>query len=103
MGIINYLSRFFAFLSDLRAPLQNLLKKDSGFVWTNAHQQTFDQLKLHMSNDVRLQFYDCSKPLYKEVYTSKKGIGAIMLQEDNIVKNTSKQGCDIPNNLRPIS
>ena len=33
--------------------------------------------------------------------TSKKGIGAIMLQEDSIVKNTSK--CDIPNNLCPIS
>ena len=81
--------------------MQNLLKKDSKFIWTIVHQQTFDQLKLHVSNDVKLQFYDCSKPLYIEVDTSKKGIGAVMLQEDSIVKNTSK--CDITNNLRPIS
>ena len=101
LGTVNYLSRFLPFLSDLRAPLQNLLKKDSEFIWTNVHQQTFDQLKLHVSNDVKLNFYDCSKPLYIEVDTSKKGIGAVMLQEDSIVKNTSK--CDIPNNLHPIS
>ena len=95
------MSRFFPFLSHLRAPLQNVLKKDSEFIWTNVHQQTFDQLKLHVSNDVKLNFYDCSKSLYIEVDTSKKGIGAVMLQGDSIVKNTSK--CDIPNNLRPIS
>ena len=88
LGTVNYLSRFLPFLSDLRAPLQNLLKKDSEFIWTNVHQHTFDQLKLHVSNDVKLNFYDCSKPLYIEVDTSKKGIGAAMLQEDSFVKNT---------------
>ena len=101
LGTVNYFSRFLPFLSDLRAPLQNLLKKGSEFIWTNVHQQTFDQLKLHVSNDVKLNFYGCSKPLYIEVDTSKKGIGAVMLQEDSIVKNASK--CDIPNNLCPIS
>ena len=65
------------------------------------HQNAFDQLKLHVSNDVKLQFYDCRKPLYIEVDTSKKGIGVAMLQEDCIVQNMSR--CDIPNNLRPIS
>ena len=101
LGTVNYLSSFLPFLSDLKAPLQNVLKKDSEFIWTNVHQHTFDQLKLHVSNDVKLNFYDSSKPLYIEVDTSKKGIGATMLQEDSIVKNTSK--CDIPNNLHPIS
>ena len=100
-GTVNYLSRFLIFLSDLRAPLQNLLKKDSEFVWTSMHQNAFDQLKLYVSNDVKLHFYDYRKPLYIEVDTSKKGIGAAMLQEDCIVQNTSR--CDIPNNLRPIS
>ena len=97
LSTVNYLSRFLPFLSGIRAPLQNLLKKDSEFIWTNVHQQ----LKLHVSYDVKLNFYDSNKPLYIEVDTSKKGIGAVMLQEDSIVKNTSK--CDIPNNLHPIS
>ena len=70
-------------------------------MWTSMHQNAFDQLKLHVSNDVKLQFYDYRKPLYIEVDTSKKGIGVAMLQEDCIVQNMSR--CDIPNNLRPIS
>ena len=53
-----------------------------------------------MSNNVKLQFYDVSKPLYMEVDMSKKGTGAVMLQEDPIVKDASKS--DIPTNLRPI-
>ena len=53
----------------------------------SVHQKAFDEIKLHVSNDVKLQFYDSSKPLYIEVDTSKKGIGAVMLQEDTIMIN----------------
>ena len=65
------------------------------------HQHAFDQIKLHVSNDVKLQFYDANKPLYIEVDMSKKGIGTVMLQEDSIMKDDSKS--EIPTNLRPIS
>ena len=91
------MSRFLAFLSDLHTPLQSLLKKDTKFV----HQCAFDQIKLHVSNDVKLQFYNAHKPLYIEVDMSKKGIGAVMLQEDNIMRDDSKS--EISTNLRPIS
>ena len=101
LGTINYLSRFLAFLSDLRVPVQALLKKGTEFVWMSVHQHAFDQIKLHVSNDVKLQFYDANKPFYIEVDMSKKGIEAIMLQEDGIVQNESKS--EIPTNLRPIS
>ena len=101
LGTVNYLSRFLAFLSDLHAPLQSLLKKNTEFIWTPVHQHAFDQIKLHVSNDVKLQFYDASKSLYIEVDTSKKGIGAVLLQEDSIVRNESKS--EIPMNLRLIS
>ena len=56
LGTVNYLSQFLIFLSDLRAPVQNLLKKDSEFMWTSTHQNAFDQLKLHVFNNVKLQF-----------------------------------------------
>ena len=102
LGTVNYLSHFLAFLSDLCTPLQALLKKGTEFVWTTVHQCAFDQIKLHVSNDVKLQFYDANKPLYIEVDTFKKGIGAVMLQGDSIVSNTAKSD-EIPTNLRPIS
>ena len=128
LGTVNYLSQFLAFLSDLCASFQSLLKKDTEFVWTPVHQKAFDEIKLHVSNDVKLQFYGSSKPLCIEVDTSKKGIGTVMLQEDTIVINSdsnhdsnhdsncdsnhdsncdsnrdSKPGSEIPTNLRPIS
>ena len=103
LGTVNYLLRFLAFLSDLCAPPQSLLKKDTEFIWTSVHQRAFDQIKLHDSNDVKLQFYDARKTLYIEVDTSKKDIGAVMLQEDNIMRDDSKSGSEIPTNLRPIS
>ena len=51
---------------------------------------------------MKLQFYNANKPLYIEVDTSKKGIGAVMLQGDSTVPNTAKSD-EIPMNLRPIS
>ena len=102
LGTVNYLSHFLAFLSDLHVPLQALLKKGTQFISTMVHQRAFDQIKLHVSNDVKLQFYDTNKPLYIEVDTSKKGIGAVMLQGDSIVPNTAKSD-EILMNLRPIS
>ena len=102
LGMVNYLSRFLAFLSDLHIPLESLLKKDTELTWMPVHQHAFDdQIKLHTCNDVKLQIYNASKPLYIEVDTSKKGIGGVMLQEDSIMRNESKP--KIPTNLRPIS
>ena len=101
LGTVNYLSYFLAFLLDLCSPLQGLLKKDAEWVWTSVHQEAFDKLKLHASNDVKLQFYNSGAELYIEVDISKKGIGITMLQEDKIVQNTSKM--KISSNLRPIS
>ena len=102
LGTVNYLSHFLAFLSDLHAPLQVLLKKGTEFIWTTVHQRAFDQIKLHVSNDVKLQFYNANKLLYIEVDTFKKGIGAVVLQGDSIVPNTAKSD-EILMNLRPIS
>ena len=70
LGTVNYLLRFLAFLSDLRAPLQSLLKKDTEFIWMPVHQHAFDLIKLYVSNDVKLQFYDVHMPLYIKVDTS---------------------------------
>ena len=71
MGSVNYLSKFLAFLSDLHATLQLLLKKDSEFIWTDTHTVAFNRIKEHVSNDVKLQFFDSSKPLFIEVVASK--------------------------------
>ena len=70
-----------------RVPLlQLLLKKDSEFIWTDTHTLAFNRIKEHVSNEVKLQFFDSSKLLFIEVNASKRGIGAAMLQCDPIVQ-----------------
>ena len=88
LGTVNYLSRFLAFLSDLHAPLQSLLKKDTEFVWMPVHQQESDQLKLHVSNDIKWQFYNASKPLYIEVDTSNDRGNSIETIAQDVMNTT---------------
>ena len=101
LGSVNYLCKFIPYLSDLRRPLQGLLKSDSEFIWTQVHDKAFENLKQAICKDITLQFFDSDLPLYIEVDASQKGIGAIMLQPDKNHKNTSNT--EIPNNLRPVA
>ena len=98
---VNYLCKFIPYLSDLRQPLQELLKSSNEFVWTHAHDAAFSQVKEAIWKDIMLRFFDTDLPVYIEVDASKKGIGAVMLQPDKSTKNTSNDA--IPNNLRPVS
>ena len=101
LGSVNYLCKFIPYLSDLRQPLQGLLKSNSEFIWTQVHDKAFENLKQAICKDITLQFFDSDLPLYIEADASQKGIGAIMFQPDKSHKNTSKS--EIPNNLRPVA
>ena len=100
LGSVNYLCKFIPYLSDLRQPLQGLLKSDIEFLWTQVHDKTFKNPKQVICKDITLQFFDSDLPLYIETDASQKAIGAIMLQPDKKCKNTSTT--EIPNNLRPV-
>ena len=97
LGSVNYLWKFIPYLSDLRQPLQELLKSNSEFLWTPVHEKTLDNIKEAICKDITLQVFDSDLPLYIETDASKKGIGAIMLQPEKMTKDTSNMG--IPNNL----
>ena len=45
LAAVNYLARFIPHLSTLRAPLQDLLKKENDFIWAPNHQICFDKIK----------------------------------------------------------
>ena len=101
LGSVNYLCKFIPDLSDLRQPLQDLLKSSNEFYCTQVHEKAFNQLKKAIAKDVTLQFFNQDLPLYIEVDASKKGIGAVMLQPDKTTKNTNN--VQIPNNLPPVA
>ena len=101
LGSINYLSRFIPGLSQLRKPLQALIKKNSEYVWTDVHDRMFQDLKNMVSEDCLIQFYDPHKPLFIECDASKQGIGCMMLQPDDNIPTSVNNG--IPSNLQPVA
>ena len=61
-------------------PLQPNL---SPFQWTELHQKSFEKLKLVLTSAPVLAYPDYSKPFLLETDASLKGLGAVLLQEDD--------------------
>ena len=53
------------------------------FQWTELHQKSFEKLKLALTSAPVLAYPDYSKPFLLETDASLKGLGAVLLQEDN--------------------
>ena len=79
LGSVNYMSRFISRLSELREPLQQLVKKNTEFVWTDHHNKAFTSIKDAISADCLVHFLDLSKPIFIESDANLQGIGSILL------------------------
>ena len=90
LGMVTYLSPFIPSLSTHTAPLQELLKKDSEFMWNPTYQEAFNQIKKLVCKDTTLWYFDVQKPVTVQVDASKKGLGATLLQEGCPVTFASK-------------
>ncbi|CAI5671962.1 unnamed protein product [Oreochromis niloticus] len=65
LGMANYLSRFAPRLSEVNAPLRQLLKQDSEFIWDQNHDRVFHQMKDLITREPGpiLAYYDTTKEL----------------------------------------
>ena len=90
LGMVTYLSPFIPSLSTHTAPLRELLKKDSEFIWNTSYQEAFDRIKELVCKDTTLRYSDIRKPVTIQVDTSGKGLGAALLQEGHPVAFASK-------------
>ena len=90
LGMVTYLSPFIPSLSTHTAPLRELLKKDSEFIWNTSYQEAFDRIKELVCKDTTLHYFDVRKPVTIQVDASGKGLGAALLQEGCPVAFASK-------------
>ena len=93
-----YLSKFCPNLSSSVLSLQELIKQDAAFIWSDMHESTFHTAKELFSKATALRFYDSSLPVTLQVDTSEDAIGGVLLQQDKPVcltmhtlSNTEKQ------------
>ena len=90
LGLVTYLSPFIPGLSTLTAPLRELLKKDTDFIWNCTYDTILEQIKEAVVSDTTLRYFDPSLPVTIKVDASQAGLGAALLQNGKPIAFTSK-------------
>ncbi|XP_073354657.1 uncharacterized protein [Aegilops tauschii subsp. strangulata] len=91
LGSVGYYRRFIEGFSTVAKPMTQLLKKDKKFVWTEACEQSFQELKKKLTTAPVLTVPDIHKSF--EVYcdASRKGLGCVLMQDGKVVAYASRQ------------
>jgi len=90
LGLVNYLNRFSPALADLTAPLRALSKKDTLFTWESSQQAAFEPIKKEITSAPVLAYFDQSKACTVQSDASKKGLGAVLIQDGKPVIYASR-------------
>ena len=69
-------------MSEVKAPLRELIKKDVEFHGLDIHDKAFSDLKKILIDPEALRYYDVAKPVTLQVDASEHGLGAA-LSKDN--------------------
>ena len=81
LGMVNYLGKFLPNLSDISAPLRNLLEKDVEWCFDAPQMKAVQELKEMVTNNPILKFYDIQLPTRVSSDASTEGLGAVMEQQ----------------------
>ena len=90
IGMINYLSKFSARLSELSKPTRELSKEKVPFNWGLEHREAFIVIKKEIAKALILAYYDLNKETILQTDVSIKGLRACLMQQGEPVYFTSK-------------
>ena len=68
-------------MSEITAPLRQLLKKDINWSWNQEHTSAMNKTKKILSSSPVLSFFNTSKDVQIQVDASSRGLGACIIQE----------------------
>jgi hypothetical protein len=90
LGLADYYRKFVKHFGILARPLIDLLKKNTVYLWTRDHEDSFAALKLALSSAPVLALPDFSLPFAIETDACATGIGAVLIQQGHPLAFISK-------------
>ena len=85
IGMVNYLSKFSARLSELAEPIRDLSKEKVPFNWGLEQDGAFQLIKKEIAAAPILAYYNSKKPTVLQTSASCKGLGACLFQNQKPV------------------
>ena len=81
LGMVNYLQKFAPNLSEVTAPMRDLLKEENVFLWDEQlHGRSFEQVKKLISEAPVLKYFDPKGETELQCDASENGLGACLMQ-----------------------
>ena len=90
LGLVNFLNRYTPKLAELCSPLGKLILKDSHYSPGDPEHAAFDAIKAEFKKKIILPYFDRNKETILQTDASKKGFGAVILQEEQPIYYASR-------------
>ena len=90
LGLVNFLNRYTPRLAELCSPLRKLILKDSHYSPGDPEHAAFNAIKAEFQKKIILPYFDRNKETILQTDASKKGFGAVILQEEQPIYYASR-------------
>ena len=90
LGLVNYLNRFSPHLAELSEPLRQICRQDMEFELTDSVHVAFSRTKEEISRKITLPYFNPKSSTTLQTDASKKGLGAVCLQNSKPVMFASR-------------
>ncbi|XP_020237915.1 uncharacterized protein LOC109817128 [Cajanus cajan] len=91
MGLAGYYRRFIEGFSKIVVPLTQLTRKEQPFIWIDACERSFEELKRRLTTSPVLVLPDSNEPFYVYCDASHQGLGCVLMQNRRVVAYASRQ------------
>lgn len=90
LGMINFIREYIPQISEITAPLRDLIKKNVVFKWLPSHSKILFEIKKLISSAPTLGIFDEQKEITIQCDASKNGLGACLMQEGRPIAYASR-------------
>jgi transposase InsO family protein len=101
LGLANYLREYVNNFSMMAAPLTQLLRKDTPYVWTEAKEESFQAIKEALADEPVRKIFDPNLKCELHTDASTIGIGAILMQDNHPIGYFSRRLSDAETRYTP--